>query len=64
MNPADPNPLLPYQATRDARAERFASGRRTAANWAVLAVVWGLGLVSWTVWLGAIALAVVAVFSR
>jgi hypothetical protein len=62
MDPADPNPL-PYQATRDARAERFASGRRSAATWVALVIVWTLGLVSWTAWLGAIALAVVAVFS-
>jgi hypothetical protein len=63
MSGDESNPL-PYQGTRDARAERLASGRRTATTWVVLAVVWILGLVSWTVWIGAVGIAILAVFSR
>jgi hypothetical protein len=60
----DESSPLPYQATRDARAERLASGRRTATTWVVLVVVWILGLISWTAWIGAVGIAILAVFSR
>ena len=64
MPPADDANSLQYQSTRDARAERVSAGRRTAATWLALFVVWLLGLVSWTAWIAAVGLAIVAVFSR
>ena len=52
---------LEYGPEADADQEAATEARRGPKTWAILVLVWGVGLTSWAVWLAALALVVVRV---
>jgi hypothetical protein len=57
---SDPNPLEYSPEAGDGPAAHPPRGART---WAVIALVWAVGLASWAAWLGALAFLVVRVLA-